>query len=145
MNVRKWKGDILMREFFRPWTEIHLPILYILLFALQIGLYLIARRKKQDRYWISLFLLQICSILLVIFGNNVETYLLSFPINFFSGMVALPIYGIFFFVALSMRAGQDDMPRTKVWNRVRIAAYCALLIPIFLRMINAIIIYIINY
>ena len=134
-----------MREFFRPWTEIHFAILYTLFLALQIGLYLIARRKKQDRYWLSLVLLQISSILLVLFGNDGKTYLLSFPNNFFSGMVALPIYGIFFFVALSMRAGQDDMPRTKVWNGVRIAAYCALLIPIFLRIINAIIIYIINY
>ena len=134
-----------MREFFRPWTEIHFAILYILLFALQIGLYLIARRKKQDRYWISLFLLQICSILLVIFGNNGETYLLSFPNNFFSGMVALPIYGIFFFVALSMRACQDDMPRTKIWKGVRIATICTLLLTFFTKVIGDIIMYIINH
>lgn len=119
-----------MRDFFRPWNTLHFAILYVLIFAVQISLYIIARKKQQDRYWISLVILQILSVLLVIFGNDGGGWLLSIPNNIISGAVAVPIYGIFFIITLSERSNAEEMARTELWRFFYKGILVALLISL---------------
>ena len=105
-----------MEDFFRKWNTPHFLILYGILFAVQILLFKTGSKRKKDRYWISLSILQILSILLVIYGNyEPPAMFLSFPNNFISAIVAIPVYSIFFFVTLAKRSCIEEMPGTKIW------------------------------
>ena len=115
-----------MDKFFRDWEELHFAILYAFLFAVQIFLFATGRKKKKDRYWISLVVLQALSILLVIFGNYSVPGLLSFPNNFISAFVAIPVYGIFFIITLGNRSSMDEMAGTKIWKFLFIGTLVAL-------------------
>lgn len=115
-----------MDKFFRDWEELHFAILYAFLFAVQIFLFATGRKKKNDRYWISLVVLQALSILLVIFGNYSVPGLLSFPNNFISAFVAIPVYGIFFIITLGNRSSMDEMAGTKIWKFLFIGTLVAL-------------------
>ena len=115
-----------MDKFFRDWEELHFAILYAFLFAVQIFLFATGRKKKKDRYWISLVVLQALSILLVIFGNYSVPGLLSVPNNFISAFVAIPVYGIFFIITLGNRSSMDEMAGTKIWKFLFIGTLVAL-------------------
>lgn len=127
-----------MRDFFRPWNTLHFAILYILIFAVQLSLYITARKKQQDRYWIILIVIQILSILLVIYGNyEPPSMWFSLPNNFFSALVAIPVYSIFLFVTLAKRSSTEEMPGAKIWIFLLIGSIVALPFVIaFLLIVN---------
>ena len=131
-----------MDKFFRDWEELHFAILYAFLFAVQIFLFATGRKKKKDLYWISLIILQILSILLVIYGNYSTPGLLSFPNNFFSSLVAIPVYGIFFFVTLAKRSSMNEMAGVKIWQFLLIGSFVAVtLVPAILTAVKTILRY----
>ena len=116
-----------MEDFFRKWNTPHFLILYGILFAVQILLFKTGSKRKKDRYWISLSILQILSILLVIYGNyEPPSMFLSLPNNFISAILAIPVYSIFFFVALAKRSCIEEMPGTKIWRFILISSIVAL-------------------
>ena len=131
-----------MDKFFRDWEELHFAILYAFLFAVQIFLFATGRKKKKDRYWISLVVLQALSILLVIFGNYSVPGLLSFPNNFISAFVAIPVYGIFFIITLGNRSSMDEMAGVKIWQFLLIGSFVAVtLVPAILTAVKTILRY----
>ena len=105
----------MLSAIFKSWSDIHFALLYGFLFSIQIILFVIAGKQKKETLWITLMVVQILSILLVMFGHA-GGGILSFPNNLYSSIIALPVYGIFFFASLNIRAHMAEMPHYKSWN-----------------------------